>query len=208
MKKRYWLFGIIVLVVAVAAVSLAVQDTGENSEDPAPEEEAQLEEGEQGNAREETNDDSSDRENGQEAGTERQIHSATGMLTGRIDSGSVEIEIDGQPQAFALSDELREKEFASGAISFRYFVDENGRSVITQADFLEPREGEVHTAEVTFVGLADSHTAEVEMNGEARAFGLDENISFTGIDTGERIIIFYQENEQGRQEIIKIEKVF
>ena len=203
MKMKYWLFGIIILVLAVASVTIATQNASEKG-DPAQEEVAH-EEGEEENG----NDDNMGRENGEvEESKEIEKHSAEGLLTGQIDSHSVEIEIDGQPLAFALSDELRDKEFASGKISFRYYVDENGRSVITQADFQEPREGEVDTAEVTFIGLADSHTAEVEMNGEARAFGLGENISFTGIDTGERIIIFYQKNEQGRQEIIKIEKVF
>ncbi len=143
-----------------------------------------------------------------ENGTDQNVISAEGHLVGRIDSHSVEIELDGKPQAFALGEELREKEFAPGEIRFQYYVDENGRSVITEADFQEPRDGEVHTAEGVFSGLADSHTAEIEIGGVPKAFGLDENIDFAGLEEGQELFIAYQEDETGRQVIIKIEKIF
>ncbi len=141
-------------------------------------------------------------------GKESDTHQAEGILTGRIDSHSVEIEVEGQPKAFGLSDTLREKEFAPGEISFTYYVDQHGRSIIIDADYQEPRQSDVYTAEGTFLGLADNHTAELEVDGTIKAFGLDEHISFAGIEEGEEIFFAYQENEQGRLVIIKIEKLF
>jgi len=144
----------------------------------------------------------------EETAKENKIYESEGILTGRIDNHSVEIEVEGLPKAFALNEALQAQEFAKGPITFKYYVDKNGRSIITEADFQEPRQTEVHTAEGIFQGLADNHTAEIEINGEYRSFALDADISFAGFDEGEKIFIAYQENEQGRQEIIKIEKIF
>jgi len=134
-----------------------------------------------------------------------EILTGEGVLVGRIDSHSVEIEIDGEPKVFGISDELRDREFHAGEISFKYYLDENERAIITEAELEEPERGEVNTAEGIFTGLADGHTAELKIDGEYRAYGLAENIDFSGIDVGEKLWIVYQENENGREEIIKIE---
>ena len=155
------------------------------------------------------NENGKDKQNAvEETNKEKEVHRAEGILTGRIDNHSVEIEVGGQPKAFALSEALQEKDFARGEIRFQYYVDINGRSIITEADFQEPRQTEVHTAEGNFMGLADNHTAEIVINGEPKSFALDEDISFAGFAEGEKIFIAFQENEQGRQEIIKVEKIF
>ncbi len=137
-----------------------------------------------------------------------EVFVAEGIFSGRIDSHSVEIELEGRPKAFALNEVLQAQEFAKGPITFKYYVDKDGRTVITEADFQEPRQTEIHTAEGIFQGLADNHTAEIKINDEYRSFALDADISFAGFAEGEKIFIAYQENEQGRQEIIKIEKTF
>ncbi len=196
MKKKFWLMAIFVLVFAVAAAGIAAHNAAGN-ETPAPSEEVQQEEGSK--EQEKTT---------AETTKEYTVHQATGILTGRIDNHSVEIEVEGEPQAFALGEALQEKDFARGPISFQYYVAENGRFIITAADFQEPRQTEIHTAEGIFQGLADNHTAEIEINGEPTPFALNGEISFTGLTIGEKIFFAYQENEQGRQEIIKIEKIF
>ncbi len=154
------------------------------------------------------NTDQKETKEDKETDADTDVFQAEGILTGRIDSHSVEIEVEGQLKAFGLSDTLRKKEFAPGEINFTYYVDPHGRSIIIDADYQEPRQSEVHTAEGTFLGLADNHTAELEVDGTIRAFGLDDHISFAGIEEGEEIFFAYQENEQGRLVIIKIEKLF
>ncbi len=136
---------------------------------------------------------------------DRKPLTAKGVLTGRIDSHSVEIEIDGEPRAFGLSDALRAAEFTAGPISFKYYVDKNGYFIITEAVWTKEEGGAVQTAEGIFNGQADNHTVEIEVNGEARAFGLAGGISFTGIKEGEQVFIAYQESG-GRPVIIKVER--
>ena len=133
-------------------------------------------------------------------------YNGEGIFTGRIDNHSVEIEINGEPRVFGLSDGLREAEFATGPISFKYYVDKNGRSIITEAEFTKDEGGAVQTAEGVFNGQADSHTVEIEIAGEARAFGLAVGISFTGITEGEQVFIAYREMG-GRPVIIKVERL-
>lgn len=140
------------------------------------------------------------------AASASEVFNGSGNLTGRIDSHSVEIEVDGEPRVFGLSDGLREAEFAIGPISFKYYVDKNGRSIITEAEFTKDEGGAVQTAEGVFNGQADIHTVEIEIGGEARAFGLAEEISFTGIKEGEQVFIAYREMG-GRPVIIKVERL-
>ena len=131
--------------------------------------------------------------------------STAGILIGRIDSHSVEIEIDGEPQVFGLSEALRERELPAGPISFKYYVDTNGRPVITAADCAAVEAGTVLTAEGVFTGWADGHTVEVMIGGEARVFGIEAGVSFAGIDEGARLFIAYRE-DTGRPVIVKIER--
>ncbi len=140
-------------------------------------------------------------------GKKVKLQSAEGIITGRIDSHSIEIKVNGEYKAFGLSEELRDKDFTCGEINFKYYVDSNGRMIITEADFQERTLGEVKTAEGTFSGLADGHTAEIIIDGKPISFGLEQYISFIGIDEGDDIFIAYQEDASGRLVIIKIEKI-
>ena len=214
MKKKFWILGAIVLLLVLTAVGVLAENVENGIENSAGNEngaEYGMEKGVENESEkgvENGSDESVTEDDGVKEETEKTLLSSEGFLTGRIDSHSVEIEIDGEPRAFALSEDLRDSDFARGEISFQFYVDDNGRSVISQADFQEPRDSEVHTAEGIFSGLADSHTVEMIIDGEPRAFGLDENITFTGIEEGEELFIAYQEDETGRQVIIKVEKVF
>ncbi|UNC92233.1 hypothetical protein [Candidatus Contubernalis alkaliaceticus] len=140
---------------------------------------------------------------------DKELQSAEGILTGRIDSHSVEIKVNGKHQAFGLSEALLEKEFAVGEISFKYYIDKNGRSIITEADFQKPRKDEIKTAQGIFSGLADNHTVEIEINGKPTSFGLEDYVTFIGVEEGQEIFIAYQEDAaRERPVIIKIEVVF
>ena len=133
-------------------------------------------------------------------------YSGKGIFNGRIDSHSVEIEVGGEARVYGLSQGLRDVEFAPGPINFKYYVDKDGRSIITEAEFTKDEGGPVQTAEGVFSGLADNHTVEIEIGGEARAFGLDVGISFAGITEGEQVFIAYREMG-GRPVIIKVERL-
>lgn len=137
---------------------------------------------------------------------EPEVLSEEGNLIGRIDNRSVEIEVNGETRAFGLSDALREVDFTEGPISFKYYVDENGSSIITEADWTKDEGGAVQTAEGIFNGLADSHTVEIEVEGQPRSYGLAEGISFNGIKDGETVFIAYREIG-GRLVIVKVERM-
>jgi len=85
-------------------------------------------------------------------------------------------------------------------------TEENSPEILTGEGVLVGRI-DSHSVKIEgiFTGLADGHTAEFKIDGEYRAYGLAENIDFSGIDVGEKLWIVYQENENGREEIIKIE---
>ncbi|MGM0688353.1 MAG: hypothetical protein ACQESO_02100 [Bacillota bacterium] len=178
MQKKVWIVIIAVAILALAGGAIAAQNILISDREPIAEPAAQAFE----------------------------VFNGTGNLTGRIDNHSVEIEIDGELRVFGLSNELREAEFAPGPISFKYYVDKNGRSIITEAEFTKDEDGAVQTAEGVLNGQTDSHTVEIEIGGEARAFGLAEGISFTGINEGEQVFIAYREIG-GRPVIIKVERL-
>lgn len=138
--------------------------------------------------------------------TDSEVFNGAGNLTGRIDNHSVEIEVDGEPRVFGLCSSLREFEFAPGPINFKYYIDENGRAIITEAEFTKDEGSAVQTADGIYNGQADSHTVEIEIGGEARAFGIAAGISFTGIKEGAQVFIVYREIG-GRLVIIKVERL-
>ena len=204
MTKKFWVMGAVILILALAAGTITAQSIweqrvenqpGKEIGEEAPDKYLEPEESMKGEREEEKERESINLKRGE------------GVLTGRIDSHSVEIKVKGTHQAFGLSDEMRDKEFAPGDISFKYYVDDQGRSIITQADFQKTMESEVYTAEGIFRGKADSHTVEIEIEGKPRAFGVEETLSFTGINPGQELFIAYQEDERGREIIIKIEKI-
>lgn len=190
MSKRIWIIGIMAVVLLVAA-GTAIAYYGEDIFPSA-------------GAKEQPTGEQPVGEQPIEA--EAKLLQAEGTLVGRIDSHSLEIEIDGENKAFGLSDELRDEEFYSGPITVKYYEDKDGRSIITEADFAVPQRGEVATAMGIFSGRADNHTVEIMIDDEPRAFGLDQGISFDGIEEGDEVFIAYQENEQGRIVIVKVEK--
>jgi len=63
------------------------------------------------------------------------LHSAEGTLTGRIDSNSVEIEINGEPLAFYLSEQTLADSLTDGEkVIFYYYEDEYGRLIINKIE--------------------------------------------------------------------------
>ncbi len=213
MKKRSWVTLIIVLAffvatgTAIAYIADGVLTFGSEkagAQEKSAEDEADARPVEVESREVEPEEvDSEESEKAEEA----DLKSGKGTFVGRIDSHSVEIETDGEIRVFGLSNELRDEEFHRGEIAFRYYEDKNGRAVIKEATFEVPKRGETKTAEGIFNGFADNHTVEISINGEERAFGLDEGISFEGIDEEEEVFIAYQENEHGRIIIVKVERI-
>jgi hypothetical protein len=182
MRTKVWPLVIVLSILALAAGSITAQNLlgGDAEKQPAQEE--------------------------LETPITGEVRSAEGILIGRIDNHSVEIEMNGTPTAFGLSAALMEKNFAAGRISFKY-VQQNGRMVITEANCQEAEEIAVLTAEGIFSGQADSHTVEIEIDGSATAFGLATGISFDTIEEGEPVFIAYQEETGGRPVIVKVERI-
>ncbi len=75
-------------------------------------------------------------------------------------------------------------------------VEENGVSA-----------GQDAVLEGVFTGQADSHTVELKIDGEYRAFGMDKGITFEDIEVGDKIQIKYGENENGRTVISGVESL-
>ena len=159
MQKKVWTVIIAVAILALAGGAIAAQNILTGDREPVTE----------------------------PAVPTSEIFNDTGNLTGRIDSHSVEIEIDGEPRVFGLSNELREAEFAPGPISFKYKVDQNGRSIITEAEWTKAGKSTMETADGIFNGQADNHTVEIRVGREDRSFTFAGEIAVDNLHPGDKV---------------------
>jgi Cu/Ag efflux protein CusF len=128
-----------------------------------------------------------------------------GILTGQIDSQSVEIEINGQYRAFALGEGVSIDGITDGStIAFTY-VEEETRPVLLSIEVLKPA-AELLTGEGIFNGQMDSNSVEIEMDGEPKAFAIAPEVSLANLESGSRIIFTYRE-EEFRPLIISIDHI-
>ena len=119
-----------------------------------------------------------------------------GILVGQIDSQSVEIEIDGQFKAFSLGAGVSAAGISDGARVVFSYTETEERSVLlslTAAD-MEEAATTLH-GEGIYMGQIDSHSVEIEVDGEARAFAIGEGVEVENIDGGFRIAFTYREEE-------------
>ncbi len=122
-----------------------------------------------------------------------------------IDSHSAEIEVDGVPRAFALSEDLDVEALSDGtAIVFTY-VEEENRPLILTIDAVEQVVSNL-TAEGVYNGQIDSHSVEIEVEGETKAFMIGEDLSLEGLESGAMIKFTYREEEQ-RPLIVSIDSI-
>ncbi|HED24816.1 MAG TPA: hypothetical protein ENN91_06795 [Firmicutes bacterium] len=120
---------------------------------------------------------------------EQIILSGEGVFVGQIDSQSVEIEINGQPRAFALGTGVSVTGIADGAeVSFTYVEEE--RPVLLSIE----EKGVVREGEGIYTGQIDSHSVEIEVDGQYMAFGLAENLEVDDIADGSRVAFSYRES--------------
>lgn len=133
------------------------------------------------------------------------VLSGEGVWVGLIDSHSAEIEVDGEPRAFALSEDLDVETLSEGTkVAFTY-VEEENRPLILTIDAVE-QEIATLTAEGIYNGQIDSHSVEIEMGGETRAFSIGEDLTLDGLESGAMIKFTYHEEEY-RPRLISIDSI-
>ena len=128
---------------------------------------------------------------------EEEVSQEEGIYVGQIDMNSVEIEVDGEPAAYAIGEGLSVGDIEDGSkIKFTYSEDE-ARPILKTIEVIEaPEEDEadmVLTGEGTLIGLIDSRSVEIEIY---RAFMLDEGVSVEGIEDGSLVAFTFTETGQ------------
>jgi hypothetical protein len=119
-----------------------------------------------------------------------------GILVGQIDSQSVEIEINGQLKVFSLGAGVSAAGISDGAAVVFSYIETEGRPQLLSlaAADLEDEVTILH-GEGIYTGQIDSHSVEIEVDGEARAFAIGEGVVVENIDGGSRIAFTYREEE-------------
>jgi hypothetical protein len=123
-----------------------------------------------------------------------EINDVHGIYVGQIDSHSVEIEIEGNPQVFALGGGLTVDHLESGTEVFITYRQEGQRQLLLS---IEPVTGpvgngnELLVGEGLLVGLIDAQSVEIMIN---RAFVLDQGVGVEGIDDGSLVAFKYRES--------------
>ncbi len=124
--------------------------------------------------------------------TEQTILSEEGVFVRQVDSQSVEIEIDGGPRAFTLGTGVSVTGIADGAeVSFTYVEEEC--PVLLSIEV----KGAVREDEGIYTGQIDSHSVEIEIDGQFIALELAENLEVDEIDDGSRVAFSYRESDTG-----------
>ncbi len=141
-----------------------------------------------------------------------QIFQAEGILVGQIDSQSVEIEVAGIPRAFRLEEGAVITGLAAGTrVGFTYVepaanTAENSGDTrplllsIEAVDFVP----EVIELTGVFIGQIDSHSVEINVEGEARVFALGVSMTVDNLENGTEVFITFRQDGQ-RQLLISIE---
>lgn len=142
---------------------------------------------------------------GEDETEEQVILEGEGVLVGQIDNHSVEIEIDGQPKAFGLGTGVSVTGISDGTAVVFSYVDEETRPVLL---FIEavPVEDEVLQGEGIYNSQIDSHSVEIEFEGQPTAFALGEGITVDNIAEGSRIAFTYREDAE-RMVLLAIEVI-
>lgn len=118
-----------------------------------------------------------------------------GIMTGQIDSHSVEIEVDGQLMVFALAEGVNVADISDGsAVNFTY-IEAEDRPVIRSIESAET-EAEVVEGEGVYNGQVDSNSVEIETDGQLIVFFLDENVTVDHIKDGAYVEYTYREEVQ------------
>jgi len=133
----------------------------------------------------------------------------TGIYTGQIDNNFIEISVDNMESAYMLPEEfswmLSELLNSGDTVVFSYYENTNGQKVILELD-TEARNKMVTGVRGVLVGQMDSNSVEIEVDGEAKAFRLSEQILIGEFNDGDNVIIDYYTDEHGRYILNKMQK--
>jgi hypothetical protein len=117
-----------------------------------------------------------------------------GIFVGQIDSHSVEILIDDQPRAFGLGEGVSVVDISDGsAVAFTY-TEEEARPVLFSIRAVEI-EDEILQGEGIYTGQIDSHSVEIVVGSQPKAFALGEGVSLDHIEDGSRVVFTYRKEE-------------
>ena len=136
---------------------------------------------------------------------EQVILEGEGILTGQIDSHSVEIIIDGQPRAFGLGTGVSVAGISDGTEVIFSYVEEETRPVLLSIKAVHV-EDEILQGEGFYNGQIDSHSVEIDFKGQPTAFALGEDVIVDDIAEGSRVAFTYQEVAE-RMLLITIEVI-
>ncbi len=139
-------------------------------------------------------------------GDQEEVIRAEGVYVGQIDNHSVEIQLNGHPAAFALSEDVKVDNIADGSRVEITYSDEGQRLLLLSVTVVEePVSGDegILTGEGTYVGQIDSRSVEIDIN---RAFMLGEGVSMDDIEDGSTVAFTITETGQ-RAVIESIEAV-
>jgi len=145
---------------------------------------------------------------------EEQVYKAEGILVGQIDNLSVEIEVAGIPTAFRLNEGIVITDIADGSrVEFTYVDtvasgaenDGDQRPLLLSIESVD-LPPEVIGADGLYVGQIDSHSVEIEIEGEARVFALNGGLKVDDLESGTEVFITYRQDGQ-RQLLLSIETV-
>lgn len=128
-----------------------------------------------------------------------------GVWVGLIDSHSAEIEVGGVPRAFALSEDVDVDTLNDGTAVVFTYVEEENRPLILTIEAVEQAIATL-TAEGIYNGQIDSHSVEIEVGGETKAFSIGEGLSLDGLESGAIIKFTYREEEY-RPLLISIDSI-
>ncbi len=128
-----------------------------------------------------------------------------GIWVGLIDSHSAEIEVGGVPRAFALSEDVDAEVLSEGTAVVFTYVEEENRPLILTIEAIEQVIAAL-TAEGIYNGQIDSHSVEIDVDGEPKAFSIEEDISLDGLESGAMIKFTYREEEY-RSLLISIDSI-
>ena len=128
-----------------------------------------------------------------ETGKEQTLE-GEGIFVGQIDSNSVEIEIDGQSVVFGFGDGVSVIGIGDGTAVVFSYIEEETRPILQSIEAIGT-EDEVLVGEGIYIGQIDSHSVEIEVEGQPEAFAIGEEISLEGLEYGSRIAFTYREEQ-------------
>lgn len=162
-------------------------------------------------------------ENGKEPQNENQVEnteddnitnkrlSQTGTYVGQVDNNFIEIQVDGKPMTFMLTEETRksiEEINENDEIDFVYYKNEHGQYVLTSIIKKDVDEDAVKTDTGIYVGQLDNFSIEIQIEETSKVFiNYEMDKLLKDIEQGDRVEVKYSKNEHGQLDLKSLKKV-